>query len=447
MRNRNTSNMILFLLGLFSETQIRFVGSLGIAELFIFIAAPIVFMLDYYDLKRNGFIPLLMLALLSCVGCIISSVHNGTPMQAFLRGFASAYSLFAIPVVVHHFLWRNLSGFKWLLVGCAISAIVTIFVFTSAAEMAIANRTSGDVATADLYYMIHFGPLTALPMNAFYMNVPVIFGVICYSLPTIYTVFTKSTGRSALMGLFLTTIMVFSAGHKVSRMKYLKKHMVVFLLIASVVAAGSASVYKYFAVSGFLTNEAREKYENQTKTGKGLLGLIMGGRSEFFVGLMAAIDQPIYGHGPWPLDHNGYYENFISKYGDYSDYLKYREWQRYLANTYGIYRVGVIPCHSMIVGNWLFYGILGFPFWFYILFKIFTLLRKHIDTVPQWFGYFACMVAQMFWSIFFSGYGARMSTCVFITAMLLAIAAGDGRIRLPIGMFREIEGAMVRGRR
>lgn len=439
MRNRNTSNMILFLLGLFSETQIRFVGSLGIAELFIFIAAPIVFMLDYYDLKRNGFIPLLVLALLSCVGCIISSVHNGTSMQAFLRGFASAYSLFAIPVVIHHFLWRNFSGFKWLLVGYAISAIITIFMFTSAAEMSVADRTTGDVTTSELYYLAHFGPLTALPINAFYMNIPTFVGVIFLSLPTIYTIFTRATGRAALMVLFLSAIMLLFTGRSGRKIVALKKHIVSFLIISAVVAAGSATVYKSLAVHGFLTTQAREKYESQTKSGKGLLGWLMGGRSEFFVGLMAAIDQPIYGHGPWPLDHNGYYENFIAKYGDYSDYVRYRDWQHYLANTYGIYRVGVIPCHSMIVGNWLYYGILGFPFWFYILWKMFVVLRKHIDAVPQWFGYFAVTIPSMLWAIFFSGYGARMPTGIFMTVLFLVIAVGRGRIQLPSDFVREIQ--------
>ena len=447
MRNRNSSSMILFLLGLFSETQIHFVGSLGIAELFIYASAPIMFMVDHQDLKRNGFMPLLALALMSCIGCVISSLHNDTSMQLFLLGFASAYSLFAIPVVLHHFLWRNLNGLRLFLIGSAISCIITIFAFTSAAEMAaVARGGAEDVSSGQLYYLVHFGPLSALPLNAFYMNTPTILGVFCYSIPTAYTLITTTTGRSALVSFLITFAMILLTRKSVRRMELLRKHILRFLALAMLVAISAASAYKYLALHNVLTREAREKYEVQTKNRKGLLGLIMGGRSEFFVGLMAAIDQPVYGHGPWPLDYNGYYEKFIDKYGDAEDYQRYKNWQLYLANTYGRHRIGIIPCHSMIVGNWLFYGILGCPFWFYILFKIFTLLRKHIDAIPQWFGYFACMVPQMAWGIFFSGYGARMSTGCFITAMLLAMAVGGGKIPLSIEMRREIESAMVKER-
>ena len=429
MRNTSSSSTMLFLLGLFSETQIRIVGSIGIAELFIFIAAPVLFVFDYRDLKRNGFLPLIGLALMSCAGCIISSIHNGTPTQLFLRGFAMTYSLFGIPIVIHHYLWRNLNGFKWFMIGSAISAIITIFVFTSAAEVSVTR--GGDVASTELYYLTHFGPLTALPMNAFYFDIPPLISIISLAIPTIFTLFTTSTGRSALMILFMTIIMTLSVGRSVHRIHVFKKNIIKFLFLAAIVAIGTASVYKYLAANDYLTVQAREKYEAQTKNKKGVLGLLMGGRSEFFIGLIAAIDKPIYGHGPWPVDHKGYAEEFLRDYGDMEDYRKLEDWNRYLVNTYGRKSLRVIPCHSMIVGGWLFHGILGFPFWIYILCKMFILLKRYIDVVPQWFGYYAVTIPALTWGIFFSGYGARMSTCFFITVMLLSFAAGKGKILLP----------------
>jgi hypothetical protein len=169
-----------------------------------------------------------------------------------------------------------------------------------------------------------------------------------------------------------------------------------------------------------------------------MFSLLMSGRSEFFIGLIAAFDEPIYGHGPWPIDKKGYSDEYVREYGVDEDYRKRIEWDRHLVRTYGRRIQRTIPCHSMIVGNWLFFGILGLPYWFYILFKMLELLRRHIDAVPQLFGYFAIMLPSMFWGIFFSGYGSRFSTCSFTTLMLLAIATGKGIIRLPENMLFEI---------
>lgn len=439
MRNARSFGLILFLLGLFSETQVHVIGSIGISELFIYIAAPFMFMMDYYDLRRNGFMPVIILAIMSCVGCVISSIHNGTESRSLYRGLASAYSLFAIPVVLHHFLWRNLNGLKWVLLGWSISAILTIFVFTGAAEAAVVGRQmGGDVSSGELYYLSHFGPLSSVPLNCFYMRFPLLPALTLYSLPTVYTLFTTSTGRSAIMSLLMTALMVLFVGRDISKMVALKRRIYFFLAIALGAALLLGMAYKYFAMHDYLTDAAKDKYTEQTKRGTGFLSILMGGRSEFFIGLSAAFDEPIFGHGPWPVDKKGYSDEFVRKYGADEDYRRRLDWEAYVARVYGRSIQRMIPCHSMIVGNWLFYGILGLPFWFYILLKMFELMRKHLDAVPQWYGYFAVMFPSTFWNVFFSGYGARMSTCLFITVILLACAVGKGRLRLTEMMIAEI---------
>ncbi len=438
MRDKRSSCLMLFLLGLFSETQIRIVGSIGISEVFIYAVAPIMLVLDYRDLKRNGFVPVIVLAIMSCVGCIIACVYNGTDSRFFYRGFATAYSLFAIPIVLHHYLWRNLNGFKWMIIGVTLSSILTLFVFTSAAEMAIADNSVGNLSSGQLYYLAHFGPLSALSLNCFYMNIPTWGSLLLYSIPTIYTVFTTATGRSAILGMTVTIIMVFLVGRSVRKMRLLKRHILSFFIVSIGLAFSVSTAYRYLAMHDYLTVEAKDKYIGQTRKGEGMFSLLMSGRSEFFIGLIAAFDEPIYGHGPWPIDKKGYSDEYVREYGVDEDYRKRIEWDRHLVRTYGRRIQRTIPCHSMIVGNWLFFGILGLPYWFYILFKMLELLRRHIDAVPQLFGYFAIMLPSMFWGIFFSGYGSRFSTCSFTTLMLLAIATGKGIIRLPENMLFEI---------
>ena len=62
MNKNNSSSIFLFLIGLFSQTQIHVFGSIGISELPIFVVAPILFVTNVRSLKHDGFFPFLMLS-------------------------------------------------------------------------------------------------------------------------------------------------------------------------------------------------------------------------------------------------------------------------------------------------------------------------------------------------------------------------------------------------
>ena len=94
--NSKTASWFLFLLGTFSMTQIRIIGSIGISELVVFVLAPWVFLIDYKVLKYDGFMPAIWLALLMCLGCVVASIANYTPFLLFLKGLATPYTIFSI---------------------------------------------------------------------------------------------------------------------------------------------------------------------------------------------------------------------------------------------------------------------------------------------------------------------------------------------------------------
>ena len=87
--------LLLLLIGLLSQTQISFIGSIGISELLIFLVAPLVFFLDYNRLRADGFLPFVWLSILCCLTCILSSYINHTPLMFIIKGLAHPYSLFA----------------------------------------------------------------------------------------------------------------------------------------------------------------------------------------------------------------------------------------------------------------------------------------------------------------------------------------------------------------
>jgi len=441
MRRSTSSVLILFLLGLFSQTQIRFIGSIGISEFFMFLAAPVVYFMDMASLKRHGFMPMLTLALLAFVGCMLSCWHNETPFQLTLRGLATTYAMFALPVVYHHFFKDDLvncTGFKWYFVGAAISGIITIWGLHSGVEMSISERSGGDIASAELFFMRHFGGCFVLPLTTFYMICPTWIAVIIYCVPTVHAIVSTSSGRSAVLVLGITLFMLIYVNRKRKRMwgLYRKLWMVALVFVISI---GTVMYgYKYAAKHGYLNESAQKKYEGQAK-GRSALSLLMNGRGEFFIGLMAASQNPFWGYGPWPIDQENVYENYLYKYGDeeairwHNDYL---EFQR----RAGVNFVRLIPAHSFIVGHWVYYGLLGLPFWIYVLYKMVQVF-KFLWAVPAWFGYFAANLGSYLWAIFFSPLSGRVDVCLFLTMLLLVIAAGKGKV---VGYPVDMQGRGVR---
>lgn len=440
MRARKPFPLALFLFGLGSETYVHLIGYIAISELIFFFWAPIVFFQDMALLRRDGFLKVSFLAVLSCIGCIISSWYNHVDLGLFYRGFSGVYALFAVPIVLHRLLRQNLNGIKWYFIGAAISSIIAIFAFhNGSASSAVENGY--ELSESSMYLMVYFGPSLTIPLFCFYLSSPMWLSISLFVFPSVKTMLTSASGRSAVLVTLMSLAMMMFASRKRSRMRKLRKNFMLLLVGGLVVTGAFASLYKYAAMNGYLTAEAQEKYvaqKNATKA-KGLLGIIMGGRSEFFVGLSAALDNPIFGLGPWPVDRKGYYLDFVSKWGNVDDWQKFMDYYNYKAERSG--GALLLPVHSVIISSWLGSGIFGFPIWLFVLYKMFELMRKYLDAVPQWFGYFAMMIPGNLWAIFFSPFGGRISWGVFITMILMAISVGKGKVRLPIEMEREIQKA------
>ena len=200
------------------------------------------------------------------------------------------------------------------------------------------------------------------------------------------------------------------------------------------------AAYQWAAVNNYLGEKARTKYEEQTKGGSGIIKLLIGGRLDSFVGLLAVADSPILGKGYWAPDTGRYYETFLSKYGNAEDYEKYIKREMFFAKK-GIYRERLISCHSHITSFWLWYGLPGLLFMVYVIYSIFRFIRHDASAIPQWFYWLAASVPGEMWHIFFSPFDARIGLPLMVIGMLMARAVRLGRYQLPWEMIREIEEA------
>lgn len=180
------------------------------------------------------------------------------------------------------------------------------------------------------------------------------------------------------------------------------------ILLAIGVSATSAlgAVYGATAESGLLGEKALVKYEAQSS---GDLPLILGGRSESLVSVIAIQDSPVLGHGSWAKDRK-YVEMFRT--------IRIRLGLNFPKTTY--IESDRIPSHSYFFGSWVEAGILGALFWLGIFFMPLTacyyLLKRSEPLMPL----IAVISLSLVWSIPFSPFGAsaRFTASYAIVAML-----------------------------
>lgn len=444
---RNTATKVwLFLAGLGSYTEVHFFGSIAISELFFYALAPLLFFKNYAALRRDGFLPWVWLTILVCVGCFISSKVNGTYWLFMLKGIAVPAVYFSATIVFHHLLRKDPSAVKWFLIGLFLSSIISIFIFqretftVQGGEMQTGEDAVDAVVGNPLFWAGKINAVLKLPINCFYLSVPLPYSVAAPIVGAIITVLTSgNTGRAAAAVSVAASACIFFGGKSRFKQAWVGRHIILFLVAGVFVAFAVKTVYSHAASSGLMGESAKTKYERQTEMGSGLLDILMAGRMELFCGLRACIDRPIIGFGPRTEDRYGYAERFYKKYGTHEDVQNYfRTVQLYLSRTGGF---PPIPDHSHLVYFWLRYGVFGLTLWMFVFWQMFMYFRRYSSAVPQWYGYMCLTIPSMCWSILFNPPGGRTSTTFFVVCLLMCRAIYKRRIMLPFEMEMEAQHA------
>lgn len=408
----------LFLMGLFSETQIMVIGSIGISELAMFIIGPIFLIWEWPLLRQKKFTPFLWLLILMFVSGAISNQYNGIPFANALRGLATPYSFLMGVVVFHHFLKGDIKKTRWFFIGLAISTIVSVFIFQRGANRFVdgyevsAMEAMENKMNYSLFWLHQFISAFSMPINAFYLELPKAYpiAVVVFLL---FFGFVQSNNRSSLLMFGGSLFLILVGGKKVRAMQFFKKNFFLIVVGAMIAAPVANFVYKQAAVNGVLGEAARMKYEKQVGKKAGILQTLMGGRSDFFIGLTACVDQPIMGFGAWARDAKGYSMNFFAKHDATEKDL---EWIRWTEERGG----RTIPSHSWVIQSWLWYGIGGLLWALYVGKLIFGTLKNCMGAIPHLYGYFALVLPAHIWNWFFSPMGARTQLAFFFTLCLFA---------------------------
>ena len=426
------------LLGLGSKLQL--VASLSITELIVLVSAPFIFIKNYQQMKRDGLMPLFLLALLVIFGCIVASMANHTPEMYVLRGLAVTCIVACAIIFSHWILRRDPGGFKWYILMIPISAILSTFFLKQSVEVSMLGESSEEIMSGPIFWISRLQHLVLAPTKGWYLQTPGVVNVLAPLFMAGFAIMTSTSGRSAALAAFGFSAVVLIGGKTQKSISRISRNFWKLCILGVILVGISYLAYKASAISGVLGEDARKKYEAQTEGGSGGIGrLILGGRGDSFIGLLACRDKPIIGWGPWAMDENGYAEEFLLKYGTFED-VQQMVGMREFYMKHGITR-RMLSVHSYISEFWAWYGIWGLVFWLYVIFVILRYLKQDVAAVPQWFGWLACSVPGMFWGIFFSPLSDRFGIPLFIVACLMARAVRKGVFVLPPQMMVEIEKA------
>lgn len=439
---RNRLSLLWFMLGLGNELQI--IASLNFTELFCLIAAPFIYVKNYQQLRRDGVMPLFVLSLCVLFGCSVACFANHTQFIFALRGYAVTCIIPCSIVVSHWMIRRAPNGFKWFLLGAAISIVVCTFVFQKSVEVSalasgeVGSRAVDAIMAGPIFWISRLKGFVTLLTQGWYLHTSVLFDVPMVLFLALFSILTTASGRSASLSAFAFIGILLIGGKRqmTMRNRFSRKFWLWMGLAIAFVFVAKAG-YEIAATNGWLGEESRKKYEIQTKGDKSLKALLLGGRMESFGGLIACADKPIVGFGPWAMDEDGYTEEFLARYATRKDYEEYvRRMLFYRERGYDPRRM--IPCHAYLTEFWLWYGIFGLVFWLYILFALARYLKQDCWVVPQWFAWLACAIPGFCWGIFFSPLGNRFTPFLLVVACLMARAVRKGTFVLPPDMQNEI---------
>lgn len=420
-----------FLLGLGAKLQL--IASLSMTEAVVLVVAPFLIPRSYDRMRRDGISAYFWVSFLLVIGCAISSACNGSEFPAVLRGLAVTSLLWLSVPFCYTMLTKAPDTLKWFFLGIAVSNVVSTFFFQSAYEMAEYGGNTEAIMSGPIYWISRMGQFLFVPGRGWYLETPLWISILAPIFLAGFAMLTTTSGRSAALGAMATAIICLIGRKKVASMRFICRNFYLLLVVAVVSVFAVNGLYRFTATKGFLGEAAQKKYESQTRGGTSVGKLLMGGRAESFVGLLACRDNPIVGLGPWARDENGYVQEFLMDYGQQEDYEAFLRMQ-----AKGSGGIGIIPCHSYVTCLWMWYGILGLVYVLYVLFVMIRFLKDDCATVPQWFYWLAAGVPGTLWMIFFSAVAERFTLPLFICGCLIARAVRKRTYNLPRQMLERI---------
>lgn len=393
--------------------EIRIVGRLFLAEIILTMLLPI--LLVGRGRALLGSLPrtFLALGLIWLFGQIITDIIRSSYFEDYARGWSKIVFVLLNFSAIYLLLSYKTKRMILFAVGIAVGQVLQFFINPNvfAVEGHVWKFGVGNAVTLLL--------VVATQWRCF-ARIPFIPELVC-GAAAVLNVFLGYRSLGALC--FLTALYVTRQRYLMSRKEPSRQGGSVKTLVGAIILGGCAivfvgTVYGYAAGSGWLGEDAKQKYEWQSS---GKLGFFIGGRPELLVSSLAIVDSPIIGHGSWAKDPK-YSMLLLEQLSNY-DYEGRSERDDDL-----------IPTHSYLLGAWVESGLAGAVFWFWVLMfsaKTLIVMRRSRSQLSMLivFGTFG-----LIWNILFSPFGAesRIYAAYYILlTMYGTVAAASPKVGRP----------------
>jgi hypothetical protein len=404
MRRKFTSHLadvVVLGIGLTATSTVHFVGSLPISEVILLSLLPIILAIHGRRVLVPEFKTLFFMLGLWLLGQAISDIYRHTATLDWIRGDAGiiffGFDLLGLAVLLR----KNERRKVIFLAGGSIGSV--LLTFFNPSEFAQDQPWK-------FGYALGVITLVLLISSFFYARRRyLIAGLLILGIAGVNLL---ENYRGPIGQLLIVIALVFPViPEHFGRLRTLPRSggavRVAILLVLSLGAAWVAGKLIDFVTSaGLISEEAKEKNEAQAKAGS----ILLGGRPEIQVSLQAVKDSPIVGFGSWPQDPK------------YVEMLFDIELEQGMFNSDDMsqFTSYLIPTHSHLMGAWVWAGILGAVFWFYILWLAVRATIQVAIRRPPLAPIYASLVTGMFWQIMFSPFGlnARVYDAVTIVVMI-----------------------------
>lgn len=395
--------LILFLLPILTVPTVSVVGELMFSDIAVAILAPLMFFSRVTNFNQPYMKKIFWLIGIWLVGVVISDAVNGSSLGDFLRGMASVVffglHLFVFFVLVDGKRERCISAIFGSAVAVLMQWVTADEGLYSEALTDTPWKMGGGFAVSILFLLL---------MNYFYLGSRKSGLLLILLSPVHLFLNARSLFLTTVVAGFLSLFKFSLSSKKDKRIFFMALGFFVLILVPM-----SLSIYGHLTSSGFFGEEAKEKHLAQTANGE--INILIAGRSEILISSQAISDSPILGHGSWAQSIPYYYAylGLLDAMGRSInwDYIDSKD-------TF------LIPAHSLLLQAWVFHGLFGAFFWFYVFFIALRALGLNLTGERMLSPIEVIIIVALIWDIFFSPFGQarRCIEAIYIVVACLIVS-------------------------
>jgi len=395
----------LFIYEILAGFYVKLVGNISLGDIALIMLFPYLVYRNNLLISTDKFFRrITLLYVLFFIAQIISEIANGNQMVNALKGF----SITIVSYVTLYFFYSIIQKDSKYILLLLVFETCKLLLFINASNI---SQTVFEVDfSSSTYYKFKVVPILSnlfLLLSYFLLKHT---NKVITACAIAFLIFLNLVfgARSANIPLFFSILMLLASKWLLNN----RKSVIFSLTFIIIISYGVYCLWVNSTINKGITKVSSNNEQFlRMKNPYNPLELLVQGRTEFFVGLVAFSDRWLWGFGAWPIDkdYKYYYMILLMKFNDVRD-----DFDTYLEEQ-------GVPSHSVVVGAGVNYGIFGFIAMTIILIffiKIGKTSFQGLRTTP-YFVIFVFFYFQMIWTMLFSPPGHLRETLPLIFSLLL----------------------------